>query len=75
VTPAGGCETFNANPNAPGKLLLSRTTKVPGVLFFNIFMAKREFNWRKEWQIGTKPSSLLMVGLYQNRLVSLTKIG
>jgi len=46
MTPAGGCATFNANPNAPGKLLLSRTTKVPGGLFFNIFMAKSEFNWK-----------------------------
>jgi hypothetical protein len=39
VTPGGGCATFNARPNAPGKLLLSRTTNVPGGLFFNIPIA------------------------------------
>lgn len=38
-TPGGGVATLRASPNAPGKLLLSRTINVPGGLSLNIFIA------------------------------------
>lgn len=51
--------TLRARPNAPGKELLSRTTKVPGAFSFNITMA----------------SSLVILGLYQYLDVSFTNFG
>lgn len=41
-TLAGTVATFSAKPNAPGKELLSLTTKVPGALSFNNWMAEKE---------------------------------
>ncbi|KAF7633860.1 hypothetical protein Mgra_00006718 [Meloidogyne graminicola] len=38
-TPTGGCETFNAKPKAPGKLLLLRTINVPvSIIIFNFLI-------------------------------------
>lgn len=41
-TLAGTVATFSAKPKAPGKELLSLTTKVPGALSFNSWMAEKE---------------------------------
>ena len=41
-TLGGSCATLTARPKAPGKLLLSRTMKVPGIESFNWFITAKQ---------------------------------